>query len=120
MQVPVWDNRSGLPARDTWGRFVTEANRTQWPNLTYDEAVSLRFSFRPFSIRAIALLRQTRDVRALGRSVRLVAGVHNILRGVRAKSKTRQMARRCIAGGLFLVDLSRQSRIIHFTLNCIE
>ena len=44
MQVPLWDNRSGIPARDAWGRFVAERHRVQWPNLTFEMAASVRFS----------------------------------------------------------------------------
>ena len=42
MQVPVWDAR--FPARDAFGRFVSQSQRTQWPNVTFQEAQSVRFS----------------------------------------------------------------------------
>ena len=48
MQVPLWDNRSGIPARDAWGRFVAERHRVQWPNLTFEMAASVRFSSKRY------------------------------------------------------------------------
>ena len=42
MQVPVWDAR--FPARDAFGRFVSQSQRTQWPNVAFQEAQSVRFS----------------------------------------------------------------------------
>ena len=41
MQVPVWDGQH--PARDAFGRFVSQSQRLQWPNMTYEEARSVRF-----------------------------------------------------------------------------
>ena len=41
MNVPVWNTQH--PARDSFGRFVAESQRTQWTNVTYEEARSVRF-----------------------------------------------------------------------------
>ena len=64
MNVPVWNTQH--PARDSFGRFVAESQRTQWTNVTYEEARSVRFvPNRIFCVDTLAfvyVLRSSRSV----------------------------------------------------------